>query len=85
MADLYDLGQRPPLGEVPKQMHAYAVRQNRFGAPKDAWKREVLPTPGFGPDEVLIYVWNQRGRQQFAARRIQWTPGGGYTLLVISE
>ena len=31
MPDLYDLGERPPLGLVPKQMHAYAVRQNRFG------------------------------------------------------
>jgi crotonyl-CoA carboxylase/reductase len=56
MADLYDLGERPPLGMVPKQMHAYAVRQNRFGQPKEAWKREVLPTPSIGRDEVLVYV-----------------------------
>ena len=34
MADLYDLGERPPLGEVPKRMHAYVVRQNRFGPPR---------------------------------------------------
>ncbi len=56
MADLYDLGDRPPLGLVPKGMHAFAVRQSRFGPPRDAWKREVLPTPTIGPDEVLIYV-----------------------------
>src|SRR3954451_2897740 len=56
MADLYDLGDRPALGEVPGRMHAFAVRQNRFGQPRDAWKREVLPTPTIGPDEVLIYV-----------------------------
>src|SRR5437867_5015394 len=56
MPDLYDLGDRPPLGVVPKQMHAYAVRQSRFGPPATAWKREVLPTPAIGPDEVLIYV-----------------------------
>ena len=56
MPDLYDLGQRPPLGEVPKQMHAYLVRQSRFGPPRNAWKREVIPTPSIGPDEVLIYV-----------------------------
>src|SRR5260370_8501234 len=37
-------------------MHAFAVRQNRFGQPRDAWKREVLSTPTIGPDEVLIYV-----------------------------
>src|SRR6266545_1076785 len=56
MADLYDLGDRPPLGEVPKRMHAYLVRQNRFGQPREAWKREVIPTPPIGADEVLIYV-----------------------------
>ncbi len=56
MADLYELGDKPPLGEVPARMHAYLVRQNRFGQPRDAWKREVIPTPTIGPDEVLIYV-----------------------------
>jgi len=54
--DLVDLGQRPPLGVVPKNMHAFAVRQNRFGQPKDAWKREVLPIPPIKDDEVLVYV-----------------------------
>src|SRR2546428_590537 len=56
MADLYDLGERPPVGEIPKRMHAYVVRQNRFGPPRDAWRREVIPTPTIRPDEVLIYV-----------------------------
>src|SRR2546429_656138 len=56
MADLYDLGERPPVGDVPKRMHAYVVRQNRFGPPRDAWRREIIPTPTLGPDEVLIYV-----------------------------
>ena len=52
MADLYDLGDKPPLGEVPKRMHAFAVRQNRFGQPRDAWKREVLPTPTIGQTAI---------------------------------
>jgi crotonyl-CoA carboxylase/reductase len=56
MVELYDLGERPPLGVVPQKMHAFAVRQNRFGQPRDAWKREVLPTPQIKDDEVLIYV-----------------------------
>src|SRR2546430_6717590 len=56
MADLYELGERPPLGEVPKRMHAYVVRQNRFGPPREAWRREVIPTPTLGADEALIYV-----------------------------
>ena len=56
MADIYDLGDQPRLGDVPKRMHAFVVRQNRFGPPRDAWKREIIPTPAIGPDDVLIYV-----------------------------
>ena len=37
-------------------MHAFAVRQDRFGEPKDAWRREVIPTPQIGPQEALVYV-----------------------------
>lgn len=50
------LGEMPPLGEVPEKMHAFLVRQDRFGEPKDAWQREVIPVPQIKPDEVLI--WN---------------------------
>ena len=56
MRELYDIGERPPLGTVPPRMHAFAVRQIRFGQPREAWKREVLPTPQINNDEVLIYV-----------------------------
>ena len=54
--DLYDLGDRPPLGEVPSSMHAFLVRQERFGEPASAWQREVIPTPDIGPKDVLVYV-----------------------------
>jgi crotonyl-CoA carboxylase/reductase len=54
--ELCDLGARPPLGEIPETMHAFVVRQDRFGEPKGAWRREVIPTPEIGPKEVLIYV-----------------------------
>ena len=50
------LGEMPPLGEAPEAMHAFVVRQDRFGAPKDAWRREIVPVPTLAPDEVLI--WN---------------------------
>ena len=40
--ELYDLGDQPPLGEVPSKMHAFMVRQDRFGKPIDAWKSEVI-------------------------------------------
>ena len=35
MTELLDLGDRPPLGEVPSNMHAFLVRQDRFGQPRD--------------------------------------------------
>ena len=54
--EICELGERPPLGEVPEKMHAFLVRQDRFGEPKDAWQREIIPTPSIGPAEVLIYV-----------------------------
>ncbi len=54
--ELYDLGDRPPLGDVPPKMHAFTVRQDRFGEPRDAWKQEVISTPTIGDQEVLIYV-----------------------------
>lgn len=56
MIELCDLGERPALGVVPKTMHAFVVRQSRFGPPREAWRREIIPTPSLAPDEVLIYV-----------------------------
>ena len=54
--EIYDLGENIPLGEVPKKMHAFAVRQDRFGDPIDAWKREIIDVPELGPKDVLVYV-----------------------------
>ena len=54
--ELCDLGERPPLGEVPEKMHAFAVRQDRFGEPRDAWQRDVVSTPSIQAHEVLVYV-----------------------------
>ncbi len=53
---LYDIGDAPPLGEVPEKMHAWLVRQDRFGEPTQAWKQEVIDVPEIGDDEVLVYV-----------------------------
>ena len=50
------LGDMPPLGEAPEKMHAFLVRQDRFGEPISAWQREIIPVPELKPDEVLI--WN---------------------------
>ena len=54
--ELFDLGDTPNLDEVPEKMHAFAVRQDRFGEPRDAWQHEILPTPSISSDEVLVYV-----------------------------
>jgi len=35
--ELYDIGTIPPLGEVPKKMHAHLVRADRFGEPQEAF------------------------------------------------
>lgn len=51
-----DLGEAPPLGVVPERMYAFAVRQSRFGQPRYAWQREIIPTPSIAANEVLIYV-----------------------------
>ncbi len=34
--DLYELGEIPPIGEVPAQMHAQLVRPDRYGEPESA-------------------------------------------------
>lgn len=54
--DAVDLGTLPPLGEVPRQMHAQAVRPDRYGDPATAFQHEVVATPDLGPDEVLVAV-----------------------------
>tara|TARA_S200000501_G_scaffold346288_1_gene359602 strand:+ start:693 stop:1946 length:1254 start_codon:yes stop_codon:yes gene_type:complete len=54
--EIYDLGDQPPLGEVPSKMHAFMVRQDRFGKPVDAWKSEVIDVPEIGAKDVLVYV-----------------------------
>lgn len=54
--DVYDIGELPPIGEVPPRMHAQLVRPDRFGEPKDAIRDEVIHVPEIGPDEALVLV-----------------------------
>ena len=53
---LYDIGEMPPLGEVPEQMHAWLIRPERFGPPMQAFQKEVVDVPDIADDEVLVYV-----------------------------
>jgi crotonyl-CoA carboxylase/reductase len=54
--ELFELGEQPPLGVVPEKMYAQVIRQQRYGEPKDAFAREVVPVPAMGSNEVLVYV-----------------------------
>lgn len=53
---LYALGEQPPLGYVPPQMYAWALRRERYGEPQTAYQVEVLEVPEPADDEVLMYV-----------------------------
>jgi crotonyl-CoA carboxylase/reductase len=54
--DLYDIGEIPPLGHVPKNMHAWAIRQERHGPPEEAMQLEVVPTWELDSHDVLVLV-----------------------------
>ncbi|MEM6617147.1 MAG: crotonyl-CoA carboxylase/reductase [Pseudomonadota bacterium] len=54
--DLYEIGEIPPLGHVPKQMYAWAIRRERHGNPEDAMQVEVVPTWDIDSHEVLVLV-----------------------------
>ncbi len=54
--DLYEIGELPPLGHVPKNMYAWAIRRERHGNPDTAMQIEVLPTWEIDSHEVLVLV-----------------------------
>jgi crotonyl-CoA carboxylase/reductase len=56
MKNLYEIGEMPPLGHVPKEMYAWAIRQDRHGDPRQAMQVEVVPTWEIDSHEVLVLV-----------------------------
>jgi crotonyl-CoA carboxylase/reductase len=56
LKSLYELGEIPPLGHVPAQMYAWAIRKERHGEPETSFQVEVVPTWEIGDDEVLMLV-----------------------------
>ena len=54
--DIYEIGEVPPIGVVPKHMYAQVIRAERFGDPTHAFKVEKIPVPELRPDEALVYV-----------------------------
>ena len=81
LKDLYEIGEIPPLGHVPANMYAWAIRKERHGPPETAMQLEVVPTWPIDEDEVLVYVmaggvnyngvWAGLGAADLAARRAQ--------------
>ena len=54
--DLYEIGEMPPLGHVPKNMYSWAIRRERHGEPEQAMQLEVVPTWEIDSHEVLVLV-----------------------------
>ncbi|MBI2873047.1 MAG: crotonyl-CoA carboxylase/reductase [Chloroflexi bacterium] len=54
--EIYDIGEMPPTGHVPRYMHAQVIRRSRYGEPRQAFQVERMEVPSLGPDEVLLYV-----------------------------
>ena len=54
--DLYEIGEMPPLGYVPKKMYAWAIRRERHGEPDQSFQQEVVDTWTIDSHEVLVLV-----------------------------
>ncbi|MBE1283279.1 MAG: crotonyl-CoA carboxylase/reductase [Rhodobacteraceae bacterium] len=54
--DLYEMGEIPPMGFVPKKMYAWAIRKERHGEPNTAMLQEVVDVPELDSHEVLVLV-----------------------------
>jgi crotonyl-CoA carboxylase/reductase len=54
--DLYDVGEIPPIGQVPARMHAQVIRPERYGEPADAFRIEPVQVPEIGPHDALVLV-----------------------------
>jgi crotonyl-CoA carboxylase/reductase len=54
--DLYEIGEIPPLGDVPSRMYAQVIRPERFGDPEKAFQVEEIEVPEIGPHDALVLV-----------------------------
>ena len=55
--DLYEIGEIPPMGHVPRQMYAWVIRRDREGEPEQAMQVEVVDeNPRKGPERPGVSV-----------------------------
>ncbi|MFD8104507.1 crotonyl-CoA carboxylase/reductase [Nocardia fluminea] len=55
-AEVFEIGSSPELGVVPEQMYASVIRPERYGAPIDAFRTELVDVPEIPPGFVLVAV-----------------------------
>jgi crotonyl-CoA carboxylase/reductase len=53
---IYEIGEVPPVGEIPDKMYAHLIRAERFGEPRKAFQVEKVDVPPIKDDEALVYV-----------------------------
>ena len=53
---IYEIGEIPQMGEVPEEMYAWVIREDRLGVPEKAMQIEKMPVQKPGKDEVLVMV-----------------------------
>jgi hypothetical protein len=61
------------------------VDADRVGNAQKIATEIVAPVRDRGFDEVLVYVWALYRQKPYPDRRVQWTPRGGYTELVMGD
>jgi crotonyl-CoA carboxylase/reductase len=54
--ELYQIGEIPPVGEVPARMLAQVIRPERYGDPEKAFQVEEVAVPEIGPHDALVLV-----------------------------
>src|SRR3970040_3175580 len=55
--DVYEIGETPAIGTVPRQMYAQVIRPERFGEPAQAFQVEKVDVPAdLRPNEALVCV-----------------------------
>ncbi|GAC1408774.1 MAG: crotonyl-CoA carboxylase/reductase [Actinomycetota bacterium] len=54
--EIFEIGDVPALGEVPRRMYAQLIRPERFGEPEKAFQIEEVEVPEVGPDDALVLV-----------------------------
>lgn len=72
--DIYEVGKLPPLGVIPRKMHAWTIRTERLGDPLTAFEEEIVDTPIPRAGEILVAnyaaginyngIWAARGTPQ---------------------